>query len=390
MIKLVSKEEKAGLLKDLPAPPQGKTGWPWNEEVSPGSYKKLKTLPKISIVTPSFNQAEYVEQTIRSVLLQNYPALEYVVIDGGSTDGSAEIIEKYKPWLKYYITEKDRGQTHALNKGLQKCDGDIFNWLNSDDYYNKDCFKVLAENFDKDTYMIAGNYRFFYDGKENKKKEKIIDFKLREMPEETIAFVLINQPSTFFRLDILKSLGKLDERLHFVMDQDIWKKFLFVYGQDKIKIVRKELANFRYHSNSKTYQYKFNTEYVNIFYSIALKAGMEEHIELFKTIYGSDIGKGYDFKIQFTEKHIRLAKKVINHFFFSIARNAFTEKDYKLLNLCLPVIQVKYLNEKQKDYAFRLKIKSKLIKYNLKPVLKLINKSNSRKFSNGGGTIPQN
>ena len=362
---------KKRLLSFLPNPPSGKTGWPWTEETDPAVYEGIKYLPKISIITPSLNQGEFIEQTIRSVLLQNYPDLEYIIVDGGSTDETNCIIEKYGSWIKYRVSEKDKGQSHAINKGLLKCDGEIFNWINSDDYYYKHCFKILAENYSKDdTYILAGSYRFFYD-KAEKSKEKIIEFKLRETLEETIASVLINQPSTFFRLDILRSLGKLDESLHFVMDQDIWKKFLFTYGQEKIKILKEELTNFRFHTTSKTYQYKFNTEYINIFYSIAAKAGMKKHAEFFKKVYGDEVGKGYEFGFKISDQKIKLAKKVINNFIFFMSRNAFTAKDIKLLNLSLSLLELKWLNENQKKYVFKLKLKSKLIKFRLDPVLKL-------------------
>ncbi|MEO8665927.1 MAG: glycosyltransferase family 2 protein [Ignavibacteria bacterium] len=370
---------KKNLLEQLPPAPEGKTGWPWTEETDPLIYEGIKSFPKISIITPSYNQGEFIEQTIRSVLLQNYPDIEYIIIDGGSTDGTRSIIEKYSRWIKYSVSEKDKGQSHGINKGLVKCEGEIFNWLNSDDYYYKDCFKSLAENYIKDeTYIIAGNYRFFYEKTDNR-KERIIDFKLRDSLEETIACVLINQPSTFFRLDIFKSLGKLDEKLHFVMDQDIWKKFLFTYGQDKIRILKEDLTNFRFHSTSKTYQYKFNNEYVNIFYSIAVKAGMKKQLEFFKKAYGNEIGKGYEFKYEFNEQQIKLAKKVINNFIFFVARNSFTAKNIDLLNLSLSSLDVKYLNDTQKNYSFKLKVKSKLIKYKLDPVLKLLTSSNNKR-----------
>src|SRR5881392_2746444 len=122
-------------LVDLPAPPRGKTGWPWTAEAPslPPLLPNCISWPRISIVTPSFNQGQYIEETIRSVLLQGYPNLEYVIIDGGGTDNTGEIIKKYEPWITYWESEKDRGQSHALNKGFKKATGDILAWLCSDD-----------------------------------------------------------------------------------------------------------------------------------------------------------------------------------------------------------------------------------------------------------------
>jgi glycosyltransferase involved in cell wall biosynthesis len=369
--------KKENLLKVLPKPPEGNTGWPWNEETDPEIYKDLNFIPKISIITPSYNQGKYIEQTIRSVLLQNYPNLEYIVIDGGSTDNTVDIIQKYSSWIKHLVSEKDNGQSDAINKGLKKCEGEIFNWINSDDYYSKECFKAIAGKFnEKDTHIAAGKCKMFF---ENENNEKIIDFTLGNSLEETIAFVAISQPSTFFRLSIFKSLGGLDERLHFVMDQDIWKKYLFKYGQDRIKILDEELVNFRLHTGSKTSRNNFINEYTGIFYSISKKAGMPKHAAVLKKIFGEEIDKGFEFNYQFSGEDIKLAKKVINSLVYFYARKAYTEKDMKLLGESLAVLEKKWLNEEQRNYTLNLKVKLKLIKYKLSPVLDLISKRAGKK-----------
>ncbi len=113
--------------------------------------------PKISIVTPSYNQAEFLERTILSVLNQNYPNLEYIIIDGGSTDGSVEIIKKYEKYLSYWVSEKDRGQAHALNKGFEKATGDLVGWQNSDDIYLPGAFRKVAE-----VYRNNPNYDVYF------------------------------------------------------------------------------------------------------------------------------------------------------------------------------------------------------------------------------------
>ena len=118
-------------LKELPPSEAGKTGWPWTEESPqlPDNMPDGSPCPKISIVTPSLNQGQFIEETIRSVLLQGYPNLEYIIIDGGSTDGSVDIIKKYEKWLAYWITEPDRDQGHAINKGFESCEKISFNCL---------------------------------------------------------------------------------------------------------------------------------------------------------------------------------------------------------------------------------------------------------------------
>src|SRR5262245_9476631 len=119
-------------LDHLPPSPPGKTGWPWTVETPelPDTLPGGTPWPRISIVTPSFNQGQFIEETIRSVLLQGYPDLEYVIFDGGSVDNSVEIIRRYEGWLSFWISERDNGQSHAINKGFRKSTGMIRAWLN--------------------------------------------------------------------------------------------------------------------------------------------------------------------------------------------------------------------------------------------------------------------
>ena len=110
---------------------------------------------KISIITPSYNQGNYLEQTIDSVLSQNYQNLEYIIIDGGSTDNSVEIIKKHQKHLHYWVSEKDSGQSEAINKGLKIAGGEIINWLNSDDYYTANALKTVAEHFEDESVLVV-------------------------------------------------------------------------------------------------------------------------------------------------------------------------------------------------------------------------------------------
>lgn len=363
-----------GLLSQLPLPPAGKTGWPWDEESDPSSYSNLKSLPKISIVTPSFNQGKYIEKTIRSVLLQNYPQIEYIIIDGGSTDGTVDIIKKYSKWITYWRSEKDNGQTDAINKGIEECTGKIFNWLNSDDYYSSDCFRILSENFEPGrTQMLAGNYRIFHE--DNTKSEKVIEFALQPTLEETLAIVLIKQPSCFFCLDSIKALGKLNVNLQYVMDQDIWKRFLFCFGQENIKYVNSLLAHFRIHPGSKTYQFEFEKEYNMIFASIARKCNMQRQAECLETLHDIKDYGGYEFMYDFDERTTEIAKKAINNRLYQIARGSYTSGNFELLGKSLSATNPKYLNSKQRNYLQRLRVKKLLSKLNVLPVLSFVAKA---------------
>jgi glycosyltransferase involved in cell wall biosynthesis len=155
------------LLAALPAPPAGRTGWPWTVQTAAPPDAGAVHWPRITIVTPSYLQAAYVEETLRSVLLQNYPNLEFLVLDGGSTDGSAAIIERYAPHLAYWHSRADRGQGDAINQGFDRATGDILGWLNSDDFLLPGALLAVARAFlggDADiVYGDALNY-FEEDG----------------------------------------------------------------------------------------------------------------------------------------------------------------------------------------------------------------------------------
>lgn len=136
-------------LAELPPPPPGKTGWPWTEESPqlPDAMPDGRPWPRISIVMPCYNRERLVEEAIRSVLLQGYPNLEYIIIDGGSTDGTLEVIHKYDPWLSYWISERDDGVYDAVNKGIELTSGEFIGWLNSDDMYIQDTFRKVIEAY---------------------------------------------------------------------------------------------------------------------------------------------------------------------------------------------------------------------------------------------------
>ena len=212
----------------------------------------MDTLPKISIVTPSFNQGKYIEQTILSVLEQNYPNLEYIIIDGGSTDETVEIIKKYEQHLAYWISEPDNGQTDAINKGFAKCTGEIFNWINSDDYYEPGTFAKLALHFnDPSVQVVCGKEWGF---KDSNPADKILHAGsvIAKNVYETLQIGIIDQPCTFFRKKCINGFFPLDASLKYVMDRQLWWRYLLQYGQRQILQVNDIFTNFRLHPQSKT------------------------------------------------------------------------------------------------------------------------------------------
>lgn len=202
--------------------------------------------PKISIITPSYNQGRYLEETILSVLNQNYPNLEYIIIDGGSTDNTREIIKKYASHLSYWVSEKDSGQSEALNKGFHRATGDIVGWLNSDDLYCKNTLHDIAEQFVQhpEAGIIYGDViNFLENGKETRIHNQfdLLDFFSR---------VSIHQPGVFWRKSLLTEKNPWDESLYYCMDYDLWMK-LFL-NSESLRI-DKVLARFREHNDSKTH-----------------------------------------------------------------------------------------------------------------------------------------
>lgn len=221
------------------------------------------TIPRISIITPSFNQAKYIEQTIVSVLSQSYPNLEYIIIDGGSTDQSVDIIRKYQSRLAYWVSEMDHGQAHAINKGLQRATGDIIAYLNSDDYYLPGALARVADYAVRypDAELIHGRCRVV-DERGNKvdercgsisRYEEIVD--LWDVWWKRRNFV---QPEVFWTKRIAEKIGSFREDLFWVMDYDYWLRILHAGGV--VGFVDAELAAFRLQPNQKSTQPKRTAE----------------------------------------------------------------------------------------------------------------------------------
>jgi glycosyltransferase involved in cell wall biosynthesis len=204
--------------------------------------------PKISIITPSFNQARFLERTMLSVLNQNYPNLEYIVIDGGSTDGSVEILKKYESRMAYWVSEKDRGQSHALNKGFERATGEIIGWLNSDDLYCPGALRHVGEWFashPQDDVHYGGLY--LVDA-----EDRLTDAHWAVPPDVRYTYFVgmdVHQQSLFWRRELMGRAGKIDESFHFCMDFDFVVR-LMLHG--RVSRTKRYLGMFREHEAAKT------------------------------------------------------------------------------------------------------------------------------------------
>jgi glycosyltransferase involved in cell wall biosynthesis len=283
--------------------------------------------PKITIVTPSFNQGHYIEKTILSVLDQNYPNLEYIIIDGGSTDNSVEIIKKYETQLAYWVSEKDKGQSHAINKGLQRATGDIFNWLCSDDYLEEGSLEHIAEAFlkNKNIHCYAGGLRqFSLSGKTLWLYENML------MPdwEDTIRLRLVKQPAVYFSMKAIAQMGPLNESLHYSMDAEWLYKFFFLFKEENVLEDNTIIAHYLLHNNSKSGSQVagFIKESDSIYRFFSKNKGLTSYVTLLEL---NELNKNYTFDeniLAAVDK--QLIERIVFYYLLRKSTKIFSEQDF--------------------------------------------------------------
>jgi len=273
-------------------------------------------IPLISIITPSLNQGAYIEDNIKSVMNQNYPNFEHIIIDGGSTDGTIDILKKYSHLT--WVSEKDGGQSEAINKGIRRAKGEIIGWLNSDDYYQPGAFLAIVQKLSKaeNTYIVFGDC-------------KLVDEKGKEIgycsgklthPNNFIKYwpreYRIPQPAVFFYKDIIDKIGFLDENFHYVMDYDFW---LRISKQYRLYYVEKPFAIMRVHNRAKSnLSYElFEREWFKILRKHSASLG---YINYIKYIFMAQNFRSHLFRISAYSKMDNLSEKEFRKkILFSIA-----------------------------------------------------------------------
>jgi glycosyltransferase involved in cell wall biosynthesis len=244
-------------LQELPKPPSGQTGWPWTQgsDSLPSEMPNGRAWPCITVVTPSFRQADFLEATLRSILLQGYPNLEYFVLDGGSRDGSVEIIKKYERWLTYWVSERDGGQSAAINRGLRMGTGSHATFINSDDMLCRNALKTHVTTYDLAEDVIdvgdcvnidaAGNFLFTHRG-----RIESIEQLLRVRSVWQAEQRYISQQEVLFPLPLALSVGALNEDNHYSMDYELWGRLLLAGA--KVRYTGIPFGMFRRHEAQKT------------------------------------------------------------------------------------------------------------------------------------------
>jgi glycosyltransferase involved in cell wall biosynthesis len=270
----------------------------------------LSHLPKISVVTPTYNQAAYIVQCIESVQTQDYPDFEHIVIDGASTDATVEIVKRYEHLI--WRSEEDSGQTEALIKGLRMASGEIIAWLNSDDYYPAGALSKVGSYFQEhpDIRILIGDCLFYYEGTTNHLLVHNKPFDFEDLIRYWDAWVPPTQPSVFFRRELIDEFGLLDASLHYAMDYDFWLRVTRKY---KIYHIPELLSVYRFHDLSKSGMKgdwsRFYPEWHRVYQKYKHQSGVLPDTPLISVVILAEKGKSDD-SLEVVQNVSRLMRKL--------------------------------------------------------------------------------
>ena len=285
-----------------------------------------ENLPIVTVVTPSYNQGEFIESTILSVLEQDYPNIEYIIMDGKSTDGTLDILKKYDDRIKWF-SEKDRGQSHALNKGFKIARGSVIGWLNSDDRYLPGAIANAVETFQKypQCGLVYGNCRIIDENESICGSLVVNDYSMKGFVSSDS--INICQPAAFFKKEVLEKVGYINEDLHYIMDFDLWIRFSLVTEFVKSNDF---LADFRVHGSSKTIHSPFRgwperPEVVESFFkqkdvpkSLLTEKDLIISRDYWRSGLSQFLSENYDFALKDFKKSFNFKNSVANDFQFQM------------------------------------------------------------------------
>jgi glycosyltransferase involved in cell wall biosynthesis len=312
-------------------------------------------LPKISIVTPCFNAEKYIEETIISIINQGYENLEYIIIDGGSTDGTVDIIKKYQDKISYWISEPDKGQSHAINKGIAVATGEVFNWINADDYLETGALSIVGEFFGNPSIDVLCTATILFNKKGNIRINGNTIWNKTVSLFQLLNSTGLNQQGMYWRLERIRDLNGVNTAFNYSMDLDLWKRYLLTFGNSKIETDERITGYFRLSDESKT-----GSNFESNFHLFE----QENHAALrhYAKFIGSKALKAVDFlypgfdpilasKHSISDLPEDSIKKWFNNLFFTNAKEYYYQENFKAAFYLLRCIDVKFLEQEEvKNY----------------------------------------
>lgn len=315
--------------------------------------------PKISIITPSYNQAQYLEDTILSVIEQNYPNLEYIIIDGGSTDNSVEIIKKYEKYLSFWVSEKDSGQSDAINKGIEKCTGEIFNWINSDDCLERDSLMEVARlyNMNPESVLFIGKLKTIGGIEEGVHP----NLSLTLLKKGSYRNLPIRQQSNFFKLNYIRSTGGVNNFLHYCMDAELIFRLLCSSDSFRITSTENILGCYRIQPESKgaTKIWDFVDE-LNIIYKEIANKIANKKMEMYFDSLVKDREKQELFSINQYDFNENKAEVLLNYQICNWIDYYYFEKKYAIVKQLFSLLEFSKIIFKDQLYYRKLKLNALL------------------------------